>query len=40
MVKVMKNERANMLKKAKSPRKDFSFTAGILKYSLTEGRMK
>ena len=38
MVEAKKNERANALKEVKRLCKEFGFTAGILKGSLTEGR--
>ena len=40
MVEAKKNERANALKEVKRLRKEFGFTAGILKGSLAEGRKK
>ena len=40
MVEAKKNERANALKEVKRIRKEFGFTAGILKGSLAEGRKK
>ena len=40
MTKAKKNERANALKEGKSLRKEFGFTAGMLKGSLAEGRKK
>ena len=38
MVEAKKNERATALKEVKRLCKDFSFTAGMLKGSLAEGR--
>jgi len=38
MVKAKKNKRANALKKVQRLCKEFGFTAGVLKGSLTEGR--
>ena len=40
MVEAVKNERANALKKVKHVCKEFYFTAGMLKGSLSEGRKK
>ena len=40
MIEAKKNERTNALKKVKRPCKEFGFTAGMLKGSLTEGRRK
>ena len=40
MVEAKKNERANALKEVKRPRKEFSFTAGMLRGSLSEGKKK
>jgi len=40
MVEAKKNERANALKKVKRLCKEFSFTAGMFKGSLVEGRKK
>ena len=40
MVEAKKNERANAVKEVKRLCKQFGFTAGILKGSLTEGRKK
>ena len=40
MNKAKKNERANALKEVKRLCKEFGFTSGILKGSLTEGRKK
>jgi len=38
MVETKKNERANALKEVKHLCKEFSYTAGMLKGSLAEGR--
>ena len=38
MVEAKKNERANVLKEVKRLFKEFSFTAGMLKGALAEGR--
>jgi uncharacterized membrane protein (DUF106 family) len=38
MVEAKKNERANALKEVKRLCKEFGFTAGMLKGSLTKGR--
>lgn len=38
MIEAKKNERANTLKEAKRLCKEFSFSAGVLKGSLAEGR--
>jgi len=40
VVEAKKNERVNTLKEEKHLCKDFSFTVGILKGALTEGRKK
>ena len=40
MVEAKKNERANALKEVNLLCKEFSFTAGMLKDSLAEGRKK
>ena len=40
MVEVKKNEHANALKEVKRLRKEFCFTAGMLKGSRAEGRKK
>ena len=40
MVEAKKNERANALKEVKHLCKEFSFTAGMLKGLLAEGRKK
>ena len=40
MVEAKKNERANALNQVKRLCKEFDFTAGMLKGSLTEGRKK
>ena len=40
MVEAKKNERANALKEVKRLCKEFSFTAGMLKGALAEGRKK
>lgn len=40
MVEAKKNERANALKEAKWPCKEFGFMAGMLKGALAEGRKK
>ena len=40
MIEAKKNERANTLKEIKHLCKEFGFTAGMLKDSLTEGRKK
>lgn len=40
MAEAKKNERADALKKVKELCKEFGFTAGMLKVSLAEGRVK
>ena len=40
MAEANKNERANALKEIKRLCKEFGFTAGVLKFSLAEGRRK
>ena len=40
MAEDKKNERANPLKEVKRLCKEFVFNAGMLKYSLAEGRIK
>ena len=40
MAEAKKNERTNALKEVKRLCKEFDFTAGMLKGSLTEGRKK
>ena len=40
MAEAKKNERTNALKEVKRRCKEFSFTAGMLKGSLNEGRRK
>mgnify|MGYP000164954022 CR=1 FL=1 len=40
MVEVKKNERDNVLKEVKRLCKEFGFTAGMFKGSLTKGRKK
>lgn len=40
MAEAKKNERADALKKVKELCKEFGFTAGMLKGSLAEGRVK
>ena len=40
MIEAKKNEVANALKEAKRLRKEFGFTAGMLKVSLAEGQHK
>ena len=40
MVEAMKSERANALKETKRLRKEFGFTARMLKGSIADGRKK